>query len=180
MTRLLLGTTLAAVALFFWGFLYWGAVPVPWTIIAQVPDEVALQKSLGEALPEPGAYYLPHHFASDTEVHASRAEAGPIATILIHDGLGPNATAGIFLGGFVHMWLSALLMGLLIRRFAPASIGGAVAVAATAGLAAAVWSNLGRPMWYSQPWDYHLLFAVYDVTGWIVAGAVLGWFVRER
>ncbi len=179
MKRLLVGTTLAAVALFVWGFLYWGAMPVPWTIIAQVPDEVALQKTLREALPEPGAYYLPHHNASEGETYVSRAKAGPVATVLIHEGGDPN-DVGVFLGGFVHMWLSALLMGLLLRRFAPASVGGAIAVAATAGLAAAVWSNLGRPMWYSQPWDYHLLFAVYDLTGWIVAGAVLGWFVRQR
>jgi hypothetical protein len=36
------------------------------------------------------------------------------------------------------MWVSALLMGLLLRRFAPTSVRVAIGVAAMAGLAGAV------------------------------------------
>jgi hypothetical protein len=179
MKRLLIGTTVAAVALFLWGFLYWGASPVAWMIIGPVPDEAALQADLRETLPDAGAYLLPHPTNEDAETHAARAKAGPVATLLVHGGADPDDPTP-FLGGFVHMWVSALLMGLLLRRVAPTSLGSAVAVAALAGLGAAVWSNLGRPVWYWQPWDYHLLFAVYDFTGWVVAGLVLAYFVRAR
>lgn len=179
MKRLLIGTTLAAIALFVWGFLYWGAVPFAWRIIGPAPDEAALQAALGEALPEPGAYFLPHPFTGDPEAHAARAKAGPIVTVLIHRGQDPNDPTSM-VGGFVHMWISALLIGLLLRRFAPATVGAAIGVAATAGLAAAVWANLGRPLWYAQPWGYHLLFAIYEFVGWVVAGAVLARFVRPR
>jgi len=179
MKRLLVGTTLAAVALFLWGFVYWGAQPLAWRIIGPAPDEAALQKALGEALPEPGAYFLPHPFEGDAETHAARAKAGPVATVLIHGGADPSDPAPM-IRGFVHMWVSALLMGLLLRGFAPASVGAAIGVAATAGLAAAVWADLGRPIWYAQPWDYNLLFALYELGGWVVAGAVLGFFVRPR
>jgi hypothetical protein len=179
MRRLLMGTTVAALVLFFWGFLYWGASPLAWVIIGPVPDEVALQGALREALPEPGAYFLPHPGREDAETHSARAKAGPVATLLVHGGADPSDPTP-FVAGFVHMWVSALLMGLLLRRFAPATFGSAVRVATLAGLAAAVWSNLGRPLWYWQPWDYHLLFAVYDFSGWVVAGTVLAYFVRPR
>ena len=79
-----------------------------------------------------------------------------------------------------RMWVSALLMGLVLRRLAPVGTGGAVLAAATVGLATAVWADLGRPIWYAQPWDYHVLFAVYELVGWVLAGAVLASFVRPR
>jgi len=179
MKRLLIGTTLAAVVLFLWGFVYWGAQPLAWRIIGPAPDEATLQKALGEMLPEPGAYFVPHPTTSDPATHAARAQAGPIATILIRGGEDPNDPAAMG-WGFAHMWVSALLMGLLLRRFAPTSVGAAAGIAAMAGLAAAVWADLGRPIWYAQPWDYHLLFAVYELGGWVLAGAVLGFFVRAR
>jgi hypothetical protein len=177
MKRLLVGTTVAALVLFFWGFLYWGASPLAWVIIGPAPDEAALQAALAEAVPEPGAYLVPHPTNSNAEVHAARAKAGPVATVLVQGGADP-ADPTPFVMGFVHMWISALLMGLLLSRYAPTSVGSTVATAALAGLAAAVWSNLGRPTWYWQPWDYHLLYAVYDFTGWVVAGLVLAFFVR--
>ena len=181
MKRLLIGTTLAAIVMFFWGFLCWGALPFAWQIIGRAPDEAALQKALREALPQPGAYFLPHPSsgASDPATHAARAKEGPIATVLIHGGEDPNDPAPM-IWGFVHMWVSALLMGLLLQRFAPASVSAAIGVAASAGLAAAVWADLGRPIWYAQPWDYHLLYAVYELVGWVLAGAVLGYFLRPR
>jgi len=179
MKRLLVGTTLAATLLFFWGFLYWGAQPLAWRVIGPVPDEAGLQEALAEALPEPGAYFLPHPRSADPETHAARAKAGPVATVLVHGGQDPDDPSA-FLWGFVHMWVSALLMGLVLRRLAPVGTGGAVLAAATVGLAAAVWADLGRPIWYAQPWDYHVLFAVYELVGWVLAGAVLASFVRPR
>jgi len=181
MKKLLIGTTVAAVVLFFWGFLVWGALPFAWQIIGPAPDEVALQKVLGEQLPAAGAYFVPHPSAaaSDAEAHAARAKAGPIATVLVHGGQDPN-DPGPMIWGFVHMWLSALLMGLLIQRFAPIGVGPTIGFSALVGVAAAVWADLGRPIWYAQPWSYHTLFAVYELGGWVLAGAVLGYFVRRR
>ena len=176
MKRLLVGTTLAAVAMFFWGFVYWGVLPFPWTIIAAAPDEVALTRALGE-LPESGAYVLPHPTASSEEEAMKRTEAGPLATVLItKQGRNPMDP---MLPGFAHMWISALLMGMLLQRLGTRSYAGALGMMACVGSVAALWSNLGRPIWYAQPWDYHILLAVYDFSGWLVAGLVLAKFARE-
>ncbi len=53
MKKLLIGTTLAAVAMFFWGFVFWGINPIPWTIIAAAPDEVALSRAVPTCYPTP-------------------------------------------------------------------------------------------------------------------------------
>ena len=176
MKRLLIGTTLAAVAMFFWGFVFWGVNPIPWTIIAAAPDEVALRQAL-DVLPESGAYVLPHPAASSEEESMKRTEAGPIATVLFtKEGQNPM---GPMLPGFVHMWISALFMGMLLQRLGTTSYRGALGMLACIGSVAALWSNLGRPIWYAQPWDYHLLLAVYDFSGWIIAGLVLAKYAPD-
>ena len=162
--------------MFFWGFVYWGVLPLPWTIIGPAPDEVALARAVGE-LPESGAYVLPHPKASNEDEAMERTARGPIATVLLtKEGRSPMDP---MLPGFAHMWISALFMGMLLKRLGPKSYGAALAMAACIGSVAAFWSNLGRPIWYAQPWDYHLLLAVYDWSGWVIAGLVLAKFSRE-
>lgn len=180
MKRLLIGTTVAAIAMFVWGFLYWGATPLPWTVIGPASDEKALSAALLEQLPASGAYVLPHPLAGDEEEALRRTQTGPLVTILYkHEGRNPIDPA-IFGGGFVHMWLSAFLFGLLLRRVAPASTGGAVVTALLAAFALTLWANLGRPIWFAQPWDYHLLIFCYDFGGAAIAGAVLAPFARSE
>lgn len=176
MKKLLIGTTLASIAMFFWGFAFWGISPIPWTIIAAAPDEPALAEAVAK-LPESGAYVLPHPAASSEEEAVKRAETGPIATLLVtKEGRTQMAP---MLPGFVHNWLSALFMGMLLQRLGTTSYRGALGMTACIGSVAAFWSNLGRPIWYAQPWDYHILLTVYDFSGWIVAGLVLAKFARD-
>jgi len=179
MKKLWIGATLAAVALFVWGFIFWALLPTPWLVLRGAPDEVALASSVAQALPGPGVYVLPHPHGSDEAEAARRAVEGPILQIILSAGRDPMSPA-MFLGGFLHMWISALLMGWLLMRFAPAGYRGALLCAAGMAGAAAVWGNLGKPIWYAQPWGFHLLNAVYDFTGWVLAGAVLARFVRRE
>jgi len=179
MKRLLIGATLAAVAMFFWGFLYWALFPLPWKLIGPVPDELAMGQALDELLPASGAYVLPHPVASGEEESLRRTQAGPIATILYRKAGRSPTDPTIFLGGFLHGWIAALGMGLLLRCIRPGSYARAVGLLAGIGLVAAIWANLGRPIWYAQPWEYHVLIAVYELGGWFVAGLVLAKFARD-
>ena len=55
MKNLGIGIVLAAVAIFFWGFLYWGLNPLPSGSWKQTNDDVAAGKALLEHFPESGS-----------------------------------------------------------------------------------------------------------------------------
>ena len=65
MTRLAAGTALAAVAMFVWGMLFWGANPLPYRAWKQPTDDVGAGQALRTYFPETGTYAVPgrHHDA---------------------------------------------------------------------------------------------------------------------
>jgi hypothetical protein len=179
MKRLVLGSVLAAVAMFFWGFLYWAVFSFPYQIMVPAPNQQALAKTIGDALPASGVYLLPHPKVGSEEEMAKSFRAGPLVQINIQkQGVDPMQ-GSIFLWGFVHMLVSSLLMALVVRAAAPAAAGfaGRLQIAALAGLAGACYSNLGKPIWWHQTWSYHLMNFGFDLGSWLLAALVLAWFV---
>ena len=60
MKRCVIGIILATLAMYVWGFLYWGgANPFPYKAWKQTPDDVAAGKALLEHFPETGTYHMP-------------------------------------------------------------------------------------------------------------------------
>jgi len=181
MKRILIGSLLAAVVLFVWGFLFWGLSGVANAVMDPVPDEAALSQKLSEALPKSGVYVLPYPPSQPSDEFLKRHEAGPLAQIFYRrEGLNPMS-GGVFGAGFVHMLVSVLVMAFALNLALPAtsSYGARVKLVIVAGLAGAIYSNLGKPIWWHHVWDYHLLEFVYDFTSWVLAGLVLARFVRN-
>ncbi len=183
MKQLAFGVVLAALAMFVWGFLFWG---VPWPNPAyshlSEADEAALWETVRDHVPETGVYYLPDVQREGTmEAAVARHRQGPLAKVMVHAEGAEVMSAGVFIGGFLHMLVSAFLLALLLRGAAPVlgSYGRRVAFVVLAGLAVAVWANLGEPIWNYHPWTHELTNAVYDWTSCIVAGLVLARFVRQ-
>jgi hypothetical protein len=171
------GALAAAVAMFFWGFIYWGISPIPYQIMRPVPDEAGFVQKVAPSLAESSAYLLPHPTQADA---MKKQQKGPIGIILWRSGPG-NSPGLVFGGGFVHMFVSALLMAMLLRMALPAlpGYGTRVCFVALAGLAGATFSHLGAPFWWHGPWSFHLLGFVYDSLGWLIAGLVLAKLVRS-
>jgi hypothetical protein len=182
MKQILIGAALAALAMFFWGFLVWGAPHnLPYTtVIKSVPDELALGAVLNQALPETGVYLLPNPAsgASAEEVQ-KRAAAGPLAQVIFVKE-GAVMGAGVFFWGYVHMFVAALIGGLLLRGTLPTTTGygSRVTFVLLVGLAGSFFSNLGKPIWWHQPWPYHLAYFAYDLSSWLLAALILAKFVR--
>ncbi|HYE97034.1 MAG TPA: hypothetical protein VD962_12570 [Rubricoccaceae bacterium] len=182
MRSLLLGAVLAAVVLFLFGFVVWGLMPVD--PFSTVSDEPALSQTLVQVLPASGVYLLPDEGDTEEEF-AAATEAmrrGPLAMVFFRrEGVEPMAPA-VFALGFLHMFVTALLLGLVLRQAAPAlpSYGARVAFVALLGLTAAVWARLGEPIWWHFPWGFHLLYFFSDLLSWTLAGLVLARFVRRR
>jgi hypothetical protein len=181
MKRLLIGALLASVAMWFWGFLFWGISPLPAQFLRSVPDEVALAEKLKAAIPETGVYLIPNMGAGvSQEEFTKRHLAGPLAHIVyVREGADPMSAA-VLGGGWLHMLVCALILGwILLYVPGPTTFGSRYCILALAGTAAAVWSNLGKPIWWHQPWGFHILYAVYDLTSLLLAAVILAWYVRR-
>lgn len=183
MKRVFVGSVLAAVVMFVWGFLFWATFPFPKQILRSVGDEPALAALLKHHLPATGVYLLPNMKEGQSQDEFTRRHReGPLAQIVyVAEGVDPMG-ASVFLGGFVHMLVSAFILALALRAAAPSlgTFGARFGLVALVGLAGAVYSNLGRPIWWHQPWDYHLLYFAYDFGSWLLAGLVLAWAVRSK
>lgn len=180
MKRFAIGTLLAALAMFVWGSIFW-ANPLPYTMLQQAPDDRAAGQALVSVFPETGTYLVPGQQHPPEEL-ADLHRAGPVAMVFIQrEGVNPMEPS-VFIGGFLHMLLTAFLIAAVLRLAAPAlpRYGQRVVFVAVAGVAVAVWSNLGQPIWWHQPWTFHLLTAVYDLGAWLVAGLVLARFVQAE
>ncbi|HEY2290257.1 MAG TPA: hypothetical protein VGM86_06085 [Thermoanaerobaculia bacterium] len=181
MRKILIGSLLAAIAVFIWGFLYWNVFPLKNNVFTPVPDERGLAQELGRYLSSSGAYAIPDPRSSpDPKGFVGNLENGPIAEILYQKEGSPAVSGGRLLAGLIHMFLSALLMALLLNLALPQlrSYGSRVTFVLLAGLAGAFFAHLGNPIWFHQPWSYHIFKTVYDVTCWALAGLVLARFVR--
>lgn len=179
MKRILAATTLAAVLLFFWGFVFWTVLEPTVGVFRAAPDEAALGQALKAHLSEEGTYFLPMD-TSNMDAWTARHEDGPLATIMFRPQGAPPMAPSVLGAGFVHMWVSILMMAFLVRWIARflGSFRQRFLLVAWIGAIEAVFANLGRPIWYFQPWDYHVLQAVYALSAWALVGLVLAWFLH--
>lgn len=180
MLRPLLGCFLAAVAMFVWGFVFWGLKPLDPFAHTTLAQEQAVAEALADQLPEAGVYFLPDIGTGTEAEWVARHEAGPLAMIAFRPGgADPQAPAKMLMG-FFHMLVVAALLGLVIWYANLGSYGGRFSLAALVGVAATIFPNISQPIWFDLPWRYFLTVSVYDLVAWLLAGAVLAYFVRPK
>ena len=178
MKQLLLGSLLAAVALFIWGAVFWMS-PLSNSVLAKVQDDEAAGQALLEHFPESGTYVIPGD-RSDESTFMRLHEAGPIATIhLRREGCSPMDPK-VFISGFLHGLLVCFLLGLMMKMALPGlpTYGLRVGFATLSALTAAVFLELGEVVWWYQPWGLHLLNLIWSATAGLIAGLVLAYFLR--
>jgi hypothetical protein len=180
MKRVVIGSVLAALVVFMWGFLYWNVLPFRNSATQAAPDEPALAQALA-ALPGTGTYQIPDLRANASqEAYLGRYGEGPVALILLHKEGVNLSDPSMFINGFLHMLVTSLLIGLVLWKARLATFGARFGLVFLAGLAAAIFANLGEPIWYYQPWDWNLLQFGYDLTVWILIGLVMAKFVQPE
>ncbi|HUG10896.1 MAG TPA: hypothetical protein VMM36_07775, partial [Opitutaceae bacterium] len=180
MNKYILGSFLAALAFFLWGYLYWAVSPLPKSIIHTSPDGDAAGAMLKQMFPNDGMYTVPG-MSLDEETRHAHHEAGPIATVHIKHAGAPAMTAKYFIVGFAHCWVSALLLTFLLVKASPAvlaSYGSRVWFVTLTGVAIAVVSDFSFPVYWGHPWPVYILNAVHIIGGVLVTGLVLAKFVK--
>jgi hypothetical protein len=171
MKSLPFGALVAAVVMFFLGFVFFGLLGT--TLFAPLDPATggAVQASLGQQLPATGSYMVP----ADEEGWM----VGPGAVIdFVAAGDSPSMAMAMGLG-FLHFFVTALLIGFALK----AAGGGRarrMAVALWFGLAATVFGHLGDPIWYGFSWRGHLIEFVFDAIIFITGGLILArWFTAS-
>ncbi len=180
--RMALASLAAAVVMFFWGFLFWGFLFQAAPVMKHSDVEEELLTSLSEALPETGVYFLPSGMGEDEEEFGSRHEDGPIATVFMRHQGAPLMGPGVMLGGFVHMLLVTVLMALLFQWVSPNlnSFGTRVGFVAFAGTIGTLLANFSTPIWFYQPWGFHIANSLYMIVAWTLTGAVFALLLKPR
>jgi hypothetical protein len=168
MRSLWVGSLAAAVVMFALGFVFFGLL-FPMALSPLAPDAAsAVQSALGTYLPASGTYMAP----AEEEAWM----AGPGALVQFTAAGGAPSMAMAMIGGFVHMAVTAFLIGLGLR-----AVGGDFARRSHAvlwfGLAAALFMHLGDPIWFGHGWRMALFVFVADGLMFIAGGLVLArWF----
>jgi len=178
MKRTILGIILATIACYFFGFLYWGLNPLPYTSWKHTSSDEAAGQALLEHFPESGTYYIPgmhHDEATLSRLH----EAGPLAFVHITREGKPVMQSDVMAKGFLLTLVTTVLIAVLLKLAAPAlpSYGAVLKFTALAGLTATVMIDFGDSVWWGISWAWKLHMAAYHVVSWIIAGLVLARFI---
>lgn len=188
--RILLAALLSAVAMFAWGFVFWGPVlNMTVRLMAPLPAAIeldALAPLRAEKLSD-GIYAYPGPLVDQTDEAAVAAwekkiTDGPIVHMTYRaSGVSPMDPM-MFAQGLAHNFVLALLAGVLLSSVGAnlPSFARRFAVLALAALIAALWTPIGDMIWWFHPTKYALGSAAYTlVAGLLMAGITAG-IVKPR
>lgn len=179
MKKFVLAPALAALALFVFGALYWMS-PFPYKTLTPVGDNAAAAAALAKIFPTTGTYLIPGPDVADEKLLTQLFEQGPLVEVQFIKEGHPMMEAGVFLRGFLHYFVVALLLAILLENIGPAlrGYGSVVKLTTLIGLTGAVFICFSDPIWWHHPWGWKIVMAVYVVLASLIAGLVLGRFFK--
>jgi lipopolysaccharide export LptBFGC system permease protein LptF len=185
--RIGLGALLSAVVLMLWGYLFWIVLGVPQGVLRPLPAGDPLTNALKAKGMTTGAYVYPARPSEEALKDRSRWNAyveqsrrGPLVQLFYaREGADPISTT-LAARGLLHFFVSSLLAAALLAVASPRlkRYGSRVGFVVLLGLFATVLVNLGAPIWFHHPWDYHLLMAAVDCFNALLMGIVLAAVVK--
>lgn len=185
--RILLGALLAAVAMIIWGFIYWVALPFGASSISTLPNEDTVRATLSQNLTASGAYVFPGMDPNAADKAAAeksfreKSVAGPVGLLIYKKEGGEPMAPATIVTGFVHEFIAAVLMGILLAMALPALpiYGQRVLFVFVGGVFAAYAIDSGYYNWWSFPIGFTLANGIYTVLAWLIAGLILARVVSE-
>ncbi len=182
MKKYILGPFLAALAVFIWGFIYWGAPPyLAYKALGQVDDVSATALAVGKMFPVSGAYLLPSPLDGSDKMNALAARGPMVEVHIIKEPFTSADMAKCMTLGFVHMFVLALLLTIILGTLAKAFVCWMCRVrfCAAIGLLVAV-SDLGYVIWWHHALGWTVAQSVYDFAAFTIIGLVLAKFVTPK
>lgn len=183
MIRVIIGSVAAAIVMFVIGFVFY-ATPLSNIHIERLGDEqaAAIQQALAQNMENDGdgTVLVPN---PATQAQQRMYLDGPNAMIHYNPSGFELGDTGAIVGGFIHMLISALILGAAlyalsghVREFRPRLV-----ITGLFAVAAGVFMHLGAPVWYHQDWTYYTYVFVADTVMLIAGGAVIArWFLPDH
>jgi len=181
MTKQLIGVVLATVAIFLWGFVYWGLMSAPYAPLKATNGDEAAQQAVLEHFPSTGMYLIPGAYNAPEDAARMFAD-GPIAMVNVVREGHPMEDPVMMGRGFMLNLVVVLLLAVLMKRALPAlpSYRDRVVFAALVGLTAVVMINFGDAVWWRYPWAWKTSQALYGLVSFSLAGAILAKFIKPQ
>ena len=183
MIKVLIGSVAAAVAMFVLGFIFF-ATPLGGIALGTVGDnEAAAIQSVLAANLDPESARTVAVPSGEGSVQQRMYIDGPIATIHYNPNGFAVSDPGVMLGGFIHMLISALLLGAALYTIAGHArlFSQRLAIVALFGIAASFFMHLGNPIWWHEDWTYHIYVFIADAISFIAGGAIIAkWFLPSN
>ncbi len=186
MTRILVGSLIAAVVMFMFGFAFWAASGLSDRALSGAVDEQQARQMLSEQFPSDGTYKVPYSPDYEDTVWQERMGEGPIATVIIKHGGKDMESPIMMVYGFVHYLACALLIAVLLSMAVGSGSGGMTSFGkrlmfvTLTGVAMAAFHHGGNVVWWEYPSDFPLLTAAYDIGAWFLAGIVLAAMIKPK
>jgi hypothetical protein len=180
--RVLVAAALSAIAMFVWGFVYWGPVlNMSSRLMAPLPEAVELDVLAplrGEQAPS-GMYVYPGPADPDA---AAKMTEGPILHMSYHSGGVQPMDPVMLAQGWLHSFVVALLAGTVLSLALPATPTYArrVLLLLLVSLVAALWTNLSDAIWYFYSWPYVLGQVGYGLVSGLLMALITAAIVRPE
>lgn len=188
--RVIVGSTLASVALMVWGVLFWAVFDIPREVLDPLPNGEQTAAAFGEVLPGTGVYIWPLWKTGtessgieslDAATPAQPGESPQLQIFYRQQAIDPMSPT-TFARGFLHMFTVSLIAAVLLAVAAPRieSYLHRVGFVLLLGIFAGVAVNLAQPVWFGHPWGYHLVMLLNEAMKGLLLGLVLAGMIRQK
>jgi hypothetical protein len=190
MKRIVLAGILGGLTLFVWSFVAHEFLGLGEVGVKEIPNEDAVLTAMQVAIPDSGLYIFPGFGLGPKPTMEQRNAAMPAymkkyeksvhGILIFHPPSGPF-NFGILLGReFALNVLQALLAAWLLSCAASGRMyAGRVTFVAVVGVLAAVSTNVEYWNWYDFPGNYTAGYMTTQISGFILAGLVIGGLVKN-
>jgi hypothetical protein len=182
MAKTLFGGLVGGFALYLIGFIFWGT-PLSMLAFKTVDDAqgAALQAALAQTLTATGTgtYNIPSSATGQGTVLFGK---GPVATIHFNISGFPVVDSASLLGGLIMALVTGLIIAIAMSgiAFRVTDFTSRAKVAILFALAAALYLDLGQPVFNHYGWGYFIYLFLSDFIGLSVAGLVISrWFLPK-
>ena len=189
-TRIILAGFLGGIAMFIWTSLAHMALPLGEAGVRELPNESAVLSALRTNLGEKrGLYVFPGPGLGPNATRAEKSEAmkhmneklaaNPSGFLIYHPA-GRSLRMGRLLGTeFATELLESILVVLLLAQTRITTFAGRLSFVTTAGILAALATNVSYWNWYGFPKRYTAAYMFIQVVGFFLIGIVAAFMLRK-
>ena len=181
MKKLLIGSILGAIVIFFWQFLSFALLNLHNPATDYTPKQAEVLNYLNSQFTESGSYYMPRtpNNASSEEMEKAMADAQgkPWAIVSYHKSMDMSMGTNMFRGIVINIIMVGLLCWIVSRLKDP-----------TFGQILLTSLAVGLIIFFNVPYTSHIWYETFDlyaylidaIVGWGLVGAVVGLVYRRR